>query len=422
MRRRACAAVAAIAGMAIAASAGAADAVSASHDDHDHDAARITDARAHDPAVQDRRRATLAQAEAALARGDTERALDAFERAAQMLHAPDTEMGLVRSYLQAGQYRRALAFCAHTAGAHLEAAPAAALYAWLLRAGAQQAYAQRVLDDAARRAPADAIVAATRAAFAAPLPRADAALLDLPHRMAPLPTGATIDAGARVVASGVLLPGGRAVLVPALGTLAPAATLWIRDGLGRSRRAHADARGAIAGTLLLVIDVADRDANVAPADAAAWPAARDPYAGSPGYVVDYAAGDAAASQWPWLHAGFFAAAASPAAPAAPAATAATASTATPASPDAHDATSRPLGFAAGRTRAGGVVFDGAGRWAGLVVAGGDATRPARFVPASALRAAWADAPQPPAESAPARAGADEIYERALRSTVQVIVR
>jgi len=410
MRRRACAAVAAIAGMAIAASAGAADAVSASHDDHDHDAARITDARAHDPAVQDRRRATLAQAEAALARGDTERALDAFERAAQMLHAPDTEMGLVRSYLQAGQYRRALAFCAHTAGAHLEAAPAAALYAWLLRAGAQQAYAQRVLDDAARRAPADAIVAATRAAFAAPLPRADAALLDLPHRMAPLPTGATIDAGARVVASGVLLPGGRAVLVPALGTLAPAATLWIRDGLGRSRRAHADARGAIAGTLLLVIDDADRDANAAPADAAALPAARDPYAGSPGYVVDYAAGDAAASQWPWLHAGFFAAPAGPATAAAPAA------------PAARDPASRPLGFAAGSTRAGGVVFDGAGRWAGLVVAGGDAAQPARFMPASALRSAWADAPSTLGESAPARAGADEIYERALRSTVQVIVR
>ena len=68
---------AALAGMAIAASASAASAAGAAstadapHDEHDHDAARITDARAHDPAVQDRRRATLAQAEAALARGDT---------------------------------------------------------------------------------------------------------------------------------------------------------------------------------------------------------------------------------------------------------------------------------------------------------------------------------------------------------------
>ena len=79
------------------------------------------------------RAALLDAAEAALARGDTEAALAGFERAAGMLHAPDTEMGLVRSQMQAGQYRRALAFAAHTAGAHLEAPAASALYAWLLR-------------------------------------------------------------------------------------------------------------------------------------------------------------------------------------------------------------------------------------------------------------------------------------------------
>lgn len=51
-----------------------------------------------------------------------------IERAAMMLHAPDTEMGLVRSYMQAGHYRRALAFCAHTAGVHREASVVAALW------------------------------------------------------------------------------------------------------------------------------------------------------------------------------------------------------------------------------------------------------------------------------------------------------
>ena len=96
------------------------------------------------------REALLAQAERELARGDAASAIGVLDRAAMMLHAADTEMALVRAYLQAGEYRRALAFCAHTAGAHRETAEPSALYAWLLHLGGQSAFARRTLAEARR--------------------------------------------------------------------------------------------------------------------------------------------------------------------------------------------------------------------------------------------------------------------------------
>ena len=60
-----------------------------------------------------------------------------------MLHAPDTEAAQVRAHMQAGDYRRALAFGAHAASAHRRDWPAGtALYAWLLQAGGQAAAAR----------------------------------------------------------------------------------------------------------------------------------------------------------------------------------------------------------------------------------------------------------------------------------------
>ena len=53
------------------------------------------------------------------------------------MHAADTEIALVRGHMQAGDYRRALAFGAHTAGAHLDVVGGSLLYVWLLHAGGQ---------------------------------------------------------------------------------------------------------------------------------------------------------------------------------------------------------------------------------------------------------------------------------------------
>jgi hypothetical protein len=385
---------------------------------HAHSAASITDARVDDPVMMKERAALLASAEAALARGDTEAALSTFERAAGMLHAPDTEMGIVRSQMQAGQYRRALAFAAHTAGAHLEAPAASALYAWLLHIGGQEAYAKRVLGEALQRG-GDVDSSTLREAGAALAPTASATtasgrLLDVPQRMAPYPlwpgAAAPRDGTAlRVAASGVLLDGGRLALVPSR-EVANARHVWVRNGLGRSVSAVPVASDAATPFMLLRLasPLANGGASPPANDVAMSLAVapRDPFAGSPGFAIDYAAGSDATPQWPWLHAGFFGAVES-------------------------GTQQRRLGIAMRPGASGSaVVFDAAGRWAGLALPAQEPGAEPRWWPVSALRdrlgVAWpASLGAPPdAASSPApgaRLGADEVYERALISVVQVLV-
>ena len=365
-----------------------------------HDAAAIIDSRVHDATQQDARTALLRRAEAELARGDATAAGESFERAAMMLHAPDTEMGLVRSYMQAGHYRRALAFCAHTAGVHREAPAAGALYAWLLRAGGQAAFAERTLNDTLSRAPQDPVVLATRRAFAAALPLAAGPLLEIPQRMAPqavmLGGQSAPPEAARVVSSGVLIGDGRLALVPVAATRAtPGAQLWVRNGLGQTTRARLDSAAARAldplGVALLRLD--------APMDVAGLPPAapREPFAGSPGFALQFAISATAAPAWPWLRQGFIGAA------------------------SAGRDGARRLGIELAEGSAGGPVFDAHGRLAGIALPGA-ADGGALLL--SAVR--WqsllpepdpAAAPQPPA---PGTAPADQVYESGLRLALQLI--
>jgi thioredoxin-like negative regulator of GroEL len=117
----------------------------------------------------------LQQAEAALSRGAVFEALRGLDRAAALEHASDIELGLVRAYMQLGHYRRAMAFAAHTAGTHRDDARGVVLYAWLLAAGGQGAFAQRQLDEADARLPGHALVAEGRRQLGLPAPMPSAA-------------------------------------------------------------------------------------------------------------------------------------------------------------------------------------------------------------------------------------------------------
>lgn len=360
------------------------------------------------------RTALLLRAEAELQRGDTAAAIDSFDRAAMMLHAPDTEMGLVRAYLQAGEYRRALAFCAHTAGAHREAAAPAALYAWLLQAGGQTDPAMRTLKEALGRHPFDAVLLQTQAALATAQPVTNPTLLAVPHRLAPQPV---MQAGlpapttaARVVSSGVLLPStaGKAqlALVP-LQAVHDADVLWLRNGLGDTTQAvvaqRFDEHGVALLRLLADLPLGTSAGTGDPAAEGALVAApQDPFAGSPGYVVTYSNSASADAAWPWLHLGFHGAAAR--------------------------SGDRALGIAVPALSSGGLVLDSAGRFAGIALQ--DAQNTAVLLPISTLRTALpggsfsADAPAVAAISGAAapRMSPDKAYERALRWSLQVIAQ
>ena len=337
--------------------------------------------------------ALLQRAQAELERGDAPAALDDFERAAMMLHAADAELGLIRAAMQDGQYRRALAFCAHTAGEHTDDADGAALYAWLLRIGGQGALATRVIADARTLAPGDAVAAAADAALAGPFPVASGTLLAPPHRMAPWPVmlagQVPPPASARFAGNATLVGGGSAALVPlaALGP-APHGRLWVRNGLGQASEAivmPGDRTLSEHGLALLA-----RSATLPPGGSR-QAVGRAPFGGSPGYALAFAPGSAPA--WPLLSQGFL-------------------------GNPLGDGEVRKLGFA---SDPGAPVLDRQGALVGIAV--GAVGAQATWLPLAALASTWAQ-PEAAAVSAPQASGLvapDAIYESGLRRALQVLV-
>jgi tetratricopeptide (TPR) repeat protein len=345
-----------------------------------------------DQALAERRR-WLDEAERLLALGQAVPAQDALDRAAMMLHAADTEAALVRAYMQAGEYRRALAFGAHAAGAHRREWPASmALYAWLLQVGGQAVVARRMLDDALALAPEDTALQAARRQLDLPWPVPDAVLRQAPLRTAPYAWGAEPAENSAVVGSAVLLDDGVSAVLPT-GLLSPSAPpnspIWLRNGLGQTVRAQVQARDDALGMTTLRLDNPLPHASLAAAGC-------EPYAGSPGYMVEYAPSRSPSAAWPLLRQGFFARL-------------------------ANDASLRPLGLDAPAGPRGGPVFNRHGEFVGIAVQGADGGP--RLVPAALLAArAGATLASPDATDShrTGPADIDAIYERSLHIALQVI--
>lgn len=353
------------------------------------------DAVAPSPARLQERAQLLKKGETALARLDVTGALDAFERAALILHAPDTEIALVRAYMQAGDYRRALAFGAHTAGAHLDVVGGSLLYAWLLHAGGQPAIAQRLLADAETRMPGSPMVQAVQRQLHSNMPVASGPLLGLPTRLAPYGAMKGLPATARVVGSAVLLHGGTKALLP-LSLLPASGRLWLRNGLGQLVQARTDQKFSALGVALVRLQ------SRLPFPQEQLLATSDAFPGSPGFAVEYAASPNAAPAWPVLRTGFLGSA-------------------------SGTTGERLLGIDLPAGPRGGPVFDAGGQLIGMALPGRAGQAGNRLVPASQLRKALgasfsAVPPQagaPPASARP-RASVDKIYEASLKASLQVI--
>lgn len=340
------------------------------------------------PVDEARRIRWLEEGEAALSRLDLVSAAASFERAAAVRHAADAEMGLVRTWMQGGEYRRSLAFVAHTASAHRDDPRGAALYAWLLHAGGQGVAARRLLDEARARFGADPLLASAGEALRAPVPEAPAELLGPPVRVLPYAAATAVPAHARAVAGGAAIEGGRAVVVPRAAA-APRTRFWVRTALGTTVAARVD--DTVRDPMLAVLVPAR--ALPVPADATRAP--RDPFPGSVGHLVQHAARSDARTAWPLLHAGFVGARASADVP-------------------------HALGIDVPAGPRGGTVDDAAGRLAGFAT--DDASGAPRLLPVLWLeRLLGARRLPPPADAPPGgRAGGDAIYERALPVAVQVL--
>jgi S1-C subfamily serine protease len=331
----------------------------------------------------------LIDGEEALRLGDTARAGNLFEHAASLAHAADAELGLIRTLMQMGQYQHAIAYAAHTAGVHLDETAGAALYAWLLHVGGQSRIAAIFLDRARERAPGDAMLHRANTLLKSPTAMPDAELLDPPARFAPYNVGSdTIPATARTIASGVVIERGRKVLTSA-AVLGSAERVWVRNGLGRSSAAKFVRTLSDADLAELELEEPMHDAHVSVP-------ARTPYPGSPGFTVEFAAPGDAAPAWPVLRVGFL-------------------GRMDPDHPGIY-----ALGIAVPPGPRGGPVFDAAGRLIGVAVK--DHTDRDILVSIArvgrSLSGDWGDISK---TAATERIGVEEIYERALANTVQVIV-
>jgi len=332
------------------------------------------------------RQRLLDEGESQLRAGRAGAALAAFERAALLLHAPDTELGIVRAHMAGGDYRLALAFGAHTAGAHRRDMPsAAALYAWLLHLGGQTQQAARALDLSLADAPQDPLLLLAQGQLRTPWPRAVPALLAPPLRIAPY--AADLPMGSRVSGTATLGAEGRVAFVP-LASIEGASSIWLRNGLGQTRAARLLERLEPLGLGQLELDAA----LDLPADMRS--AGREPFAGSPGGLLEYASAPDAQPAWPILRLGFFA------------------------TQRANQAL-RDLGIDSPAGARGGPVFDRAGRLAGVALR--DAQGGDRMVPVQALAAAGVPTAEAPPPGAPALMAADEMFERGLRLALQVLV-
>jgi len=328
--------------------------------------------------------ALLVRADAALKAGDANAARDAFEQAAALRHAADIEIGWVRAQMQAGEYRRALAFAAHIAGAHPHEGQGAALYAWLLFLGGQEAVARDALARAELRLPGDALLSSVKTR----LTTASAAPPDAPF-FAPQPLGDNVPAQARAMGNAILLPDARHAIVP-LALVEGGGSLWLRNGLGRSVRAELLRSDAASGLAVLQL------AMPLDAPAALTLAPREPFPGSPGLVVGYRVEADALPAWPRLSAGFLGG-------------------------PMPDGAQRRLGIEVPAGSAGSPVFDAAGRLAGIVLPPVAQGQPGLARVASLIAAAGREWPASATSgTTPPAMPVDQLYERALRSSLQLI--
>lgn len=337
------------------------------------------------PDILARRDALMKQGEKALAAGNADAAASAFETAVSMVHAPDAEIALVRSHMQAGHYRQALASSAHTAGAHKEEAEGAALYVWLLYLGGQEAAARRILLDAQVRSPGNAMLAQVQRWIESGSSPSSASQSTVPA-FTPHSVPALAVAAAAMSGSGVLIDGGHYALAP-LASVAHASRIWLRNGLGQLRKATVETQFKSDGLALLRLE------QPLPLAEGFMAAGRDPFPGSLVYSTEYPMDRDSRPEWPVLRHGFLG------------------------SP-LNDGRETGLGITLGKGPRGGPVFDASAALAGIAMSGPDGED--RLLPIGRIRQALGSHIGPVAPPMKGqRLAIEQVYEHAMRMTLQV---
>lgn len=279
----------------------------------------------------------LADARAAMARGQADRAASLFESITRQEENVAAELGLVRATLQSGAFRQAMSLASLTAGEHEDVPEAQALLAWMIdrtgrteialkqlrtyRAKRPDAFAPmaaeaEILVDRAAEAQAKSLVDEWKAAhpgqhlealarlerrIAVAQGHASTAPLVIATEMTggddwgesgytPWPPGARAKSG-----NGVIIDDGRAVLTLASAVPRNASRVFIRNGRGVLREAR-PVPGAVQGDLVVL--------ELSTPYPATWSVPRARFAKPDGvhlsFVLGYAVPGAGPGSWPAL--------------------------------------------------------------------------------------------------------------------------
>lgn len=113
------------------------------------------DSFAAQPNIDDTITALVARADTALTAGQAKNAAELYEKAAALGESPAAEIGLVRAYLQAGEFHKAIAFGNLVASEHADVSETHALLAYLEDREGQTTPALAKLDAALAKQPDD---------------------------------------------------------------------------------------------------------------------------------------------------------------------------------------------------------------------------------------------------------------------------
>jgi tetratricopeptide (TPR) repeat protein len=261
----------------------------------------VAAARANPPTELGSLRTQLLQrAEGALQLGDAALAINLLEQAELLAHSADTEMGLVRAQMQAGQYQKALSFAAHAAGAHPDEPGGALLYAWLLKVGGQQLEVIKLIESAKQRWPNNSLVDQVQRQLKLTAPVANKAMLAGAGRLAPYGSPKDLIANQAVIGSGLLIAGGQRVLIawPSISRYALGAHLWVRTSLGVYSKASIEQQFDDIQIAVLKLDAPIKTEPNLPV------CKSDPFGGSIAHALDFSRTQSAVWAWPVLSSGF----------------------------------------------------------------------------------------------------------------------
>jgi tetratricopeptide (TPR) repeat protein len=181
--------------------------------------------------------------------GDIDHARNQLDEAAGNFHSEEIELAIIQTLMQAGEYRHALSAAAHTQAEHPDFSDATLFYAWLLAIGGQTQPAKNLLTSSLEQHPSSDL--ATLLAQINNSQLNSRAFTSENFQLAPITDTKSLKSN-KFLASGILINATH--VMTSRVALAKHKHFFTRNGLGRMFKAHIDETFSDAYLARLIIE------------------------------------------------------------------------------------------------------------------------------------------------------------------------